>query len=251
MSYLNRKAEILSYLAKAKNKTATVKELTKQLYVSEATVRRDLDDLQREGQVERCHGGAILVDRTNDEFSIFIRQAKNAKEKMRASEIAIKYIPDFQTVFIDNSSTCLALAERLNFSHKIIVTNGLHLAAEISRQDNVTIISPGGEIKSNAFAVTGSMTLSALHNFRFDLALLSCAAIDASGSYEFSPDSAEIKKAAMSSSKTNILVVDRTKIGTTATFHTADIADYDYILTDADDDALTALKKINPNIKNK
>lgn len=249
MSYLDRKAEILNFLSKAKNKTATVKELAKELFVSEATVRRDLDDLQREGQVERSHGGAILMERS-DEFSIFIRQTKNAKEKMKAGAIALKRIPDFQTIFIDNSSTCLALAERMNFSHRTVVTNGLHLALEIARHDNVTIISPGGEIKYNSTAVAGSMALSAIKNFRFDLALLSCAAIDKNGCYELALDAAEIKKAAFANSKTRILVVDRTKINTTAPFYTTAVEDYDYIFTDAEDDALSSLRKLNANIIN-
>lgn len=249
MSYLNRKAELLAYLSKAKNKTATVKELAKELFVSEATVRRDLDDLQRNGQVERSHGGAILVERA-DEFSIFIRQTKNAKEKMKASAIALKHIPDFQTVFIDNSSTCLALAKRMNFSRRTVITNGLHLALEISHHDNVTIISPGGEIKSSSTAVAGSMALNALKNFRFDLALLSCAALDENGCYELSLDAAEIKKVAFANSKTRILVVDRTKVNTVAPFYTTAVEDYDHIFTDAEDDLLTALRKINPNIEN-
>lgn len=249
MSFSNRKADILNYLSKAKNKTATVNELAKTLFVSEATVRRDLDILQREGQIERSHGGAILVERS-EEFSIFIRQTKNAKEKVRASAIALKHIPDFQTVFIDNSSTCLALSERMNFSHKTVVTNGLHLALEISRHDGVTIISPGGEIKYNTTAATGSMALNNLRNFRFDLALLSCSAIDENGSYELSIDSAEIKKVAFANSKTRILVVDNTKIGTTAPFYTVPIDGYDFIFTDAEDNALTTLRKITSNIIN-
>lgn len=249
MSYLNRKTEILNFLSKAKNKSATVKELAKVLFVSEATVRRDLNDLQREGQVERSHGGAILMDRA-DEFSIFIRQTKNAREKMRACTIALKRIPDFQTIFIDNSSTCLALAERMNFSHRTVITNGLHLALEIARKDNVTIISPGGEIKSNSTAVAGSMALNALRNFHFDLALLSCAAIDENGCYELALDTAEIKKVAFTNSKTRILVVDNTKVGMTAPFYTTPIDGYNFIFTDAEDGVLTALRKLNSNIIN-
>lgn len=249
MSYLDRKEEILEFLAKSKNKSASVKELSKSLYISEATVRRDLDHLQRDGLLERSHGGAVLMERA-DEFSIFIRQTKNVKEKMRAGGVALKRLPDFQTVFIDNSSTCLALAEKMNFSRRTVVTNGLHLALEIARKDGVTIISPGGEIKQNTTAVTGSKALSEIANLRFDLCLLSCAGIDEKGCYELSVDSAEIKKAAFENSKIRILVVDSTKIGCTAPYRSTSVREYDFIFTDADDQALSALRAINPNVIN-
>lgn len=248
MSHTERSLSIISYLKK--NKSASVEELASSLYVSAATIRRDLNEMQKLGQIMRSHGGAVLVEDA-DEISIFVRQIKNAREKERAASVALKRLPEFSTVFIDNSSTCLAIAERMNFSHKTVVTNGLQVAMSIARHNGVNLIMPGGEIKYNTNAVLGSATIEMLNNCRFDLALTSCAAINSEGSYEVSLDTMKIKKTALYNSKKRILIFDNTKIGTTSPFRTAELRDFDALITDADDDALSTLRNCGVPIYNK
>ncbi|MCH5157133.1 MAG: DeoR/GlpR transcriptional regulator [Clostridiales bacterium] len=247
MSYKKRSIQIIDYLKE--HKTASVEQLAHILYVSEATIRRDLTEMQKLGQIERSHGGAILSE-NSDELSIFIRQTKNAKEKMKAVSIALKNIPDFQTVFIDNSSTCLALVERMNFSRKTVVTNGLQVAMRISKYDGVTLILPGGEIRGHTTAVMGGMTVSALSDFRFDLALLSCSAVDTQGCYELSLDSMLIKRTAIEKSKKSILIFDRTKANEHSPFLTTSLDSYDMLITDAEDGELEQLRAVHPKVLN-
>lgn len=245
MSYTERSLSIIEYLKN--HKTATVEELASKLYVSAATVRRDLTEMQKLGQIERSHGGAMLVENA-DEISIFIRQIKNAREKEHTASVAVRHLPDFSTVFIDNSSTCLALTERMNFAHKTVVTNGLQVAMSVARHDGVTLIMLGGEIKYNTTAVLGSSTINSLNNLRFDLALISCTALDADGCYEASLDSMQVKRCALMNSKRKILIFDKTKIDTTAMFRTAELNVFDALITDADDKATEPLRKCE-NIK--
>ena len=106
-----------------KESRATVDELAKMLYVSPATVRRDLTEMEKMGQIKRTHGGAIYND-SGDELNIFVRIENNAKEKDETAQIALKHLPSFNTVFVDNSSTCLALLSKMDLNHKTIVTNG-------------------------------------------------------------------------------------------------------------------------------
>ena len=73
-----RQNKILEYLKE--RKTAFVRDLAAALYVSEATVRRDLNEMQKLGLIERSHGGAILPENA-EEVSIFVRMNKNAREK--------------------------------------------------------------------------------------------------------------------------------------------------------------------------
>lgn len=248
MAYVERSLSIIEYLKK--NKTATVEELASTLYVSAATIRRDLTEMQKMGQIQRSHGGAVLVE-DSDEISIFVRQIKNAKEKERTAAVALKRLPEFSTVFIDNSSTCLALAERMNFARKTVVTNGLQVAMSVARHDGATLIMPGGEIKYNTTAVLGSATVQMLNNLRFDLALISCSALDGDGCYEVSLDTMQIKKIALGNSKKKILLFDKTKVGTTAPFRTAELSFFDALITNADDAELAPLKKTGVEIINR
>lgn len=240
MSNNERFSQILDYL-KTK-KSASVEELAEMLYVSVATIRRDLTELQKRGQVERSHGGAILMEGA-DEISIFIRQVKNAREKEEAASIALRHMPDFQTVFIDNSSTCLALAERMNLAHKTVFTNGLQIAMRISRKDDITLIMPGGEVRYNTAAMLGSMTANSLNNFNFDLSIISCSSVDKNGSYELSLESMQIKKVALERSKKRVLIFDNTKVNTSAAFKTAELSSYDYIFSNASSALLKQLSR--------
>ncbi len=230
------------------NKAISVEELAKQLFVSQATIRRDLTDLEKAGIVKRTHGGVVYVEKA-DEVSIFLRQAKNPEEKSMVAYIASHNIPEFNSVFIDNSSTCLALCERLDLRNKTVFTNGLQIAISASQYDNVSIILPGGEMKYNTTAMMGSMTARALQAFNFDLSITSCSAVDANGSYESTLESAEIKKIAMDRAKKHVLVFDRTKIGTVTTFCAAPLQYYDIIITNASNKEAEVLRKLDKGIK--
>ena len=81
MSNSERLSQILDYLKK--HRSASVEEIANMLYVSVATVRRDLTELQKRGQINRSRGGAVLMEGA-DEISFFIRQIKNAREKEEA-----------------------------------------------------------------------------------------------------------------------------------------------------------------------
>ena len=139
------------------NKSANVADLAKKLYVSEATIRRDLAQMENMGLIERTHGGALLPE-NSEEISIFFRMEKNAREKEKAATKALPHIPYFKSVFIDSSSTALALAERMDLNHKTVVTNNLQTAIQLSKKPNINLILLGGNVAYN--------TISAFAQFR-------------------------------------------------------------------------------------
>ena len=225
---------ILDYLKR--NKRATVAQLSSLVYVSEATMRRDLRDMQRLGLLKRVHGGAIYSEAT-DEVAIAVRQNVNIQEKEETAFIAISALPEYETLFVDNSSTCLALVMRMNLTHKVVVTNGFRIASALLENDQVRIIMPGGELRKNTdFA--GSMTCAALRDFHFDLMLCSCAAISPEGAYETSLAVKDLKRTAMELSERCVLLADRTKFQATAPYRTAGLRNFDRIFTNADDGLL-------------
>ena len=118
MALSERQNDILRILKDQKSVGVTA--LAKALYVSEATIRRDLTEMKSMGLVERSHGGALLPENA-EEVSIFFRMEKNANEKERAATKAILHLPPFKSVFIDSSSTALALAERIDLNFKTLL----------------------------------------------------------------------------------------------------------------------------------
>jgi DeoR/GlpR family transcriptional regulator of sugar metabolism len=228
---------------------ATIDELSKLLYVSPATIRRDLNEMQKLGLIQRTHGGAVYAE-TADEVSIFARIAKNANDKEQTATIALPKIPDFQNLFIDNSSTCLALAERMDLSHKTIVTNGLEVAMSLAKKKDVKVIILGGDVAYNTNSADGGMTISMLQNFRFDLMLSSCASLRNDGTYEHAAQTMELKKAAYERADRHILIVDVHKFNENGMFRTQLLRDYDAIYTNAGDSLIAPLVKAGAPIVN-
>lgn len=230
-----RESQILNILKE--KKYAKIEEIAKEIYVSEATVRRDVAKLKSLGLLERDHGGAIFVE-NSEEVHIFVRKEQDPFEKLATANIAVPHLPDFTSVFIDNSSTLLVLAKLIDFRHKTVVTNGMALAGELSKKEHVNIIVPAGNVNNNSNSITGPLTARTLLDMNFDLYLGSCAAINENGTYESSSEQAEIKRVVMNNSLKKILLVDRTKFDKKATFRTARLDDYDAIFTNAGEEII-------------
>lgn len=225
----NRHNKIMDVLKE--KKSVNVRELALSLFVSEATVRRDLTEMQKLGLIERSHGGAILPDNA-DEISIFVRMNKNAKEKERAANNALPYIPEFRSVFIDSSSTALALALRMELSYKTVVTNSLQTAIMLSKKKDINLIILGGSVQYNTVSSTGSFTVRQIEDFSFDLMISSCASVQGKEVLERSLEQKEIKTAAMKRSKHCILVFDSSKYDEYGAYKLAELSDFDLVATD-------------------
>lgn len=241
MALTERQNEILKRLKE--NKSAGVHELAKELYVSEATIRRDLAEMKNMGLVERSHGGALLPE-NSEEISIFFRMEKNASEKERVATKALPHIPTFKSVFIDSSSTALALAERLDLAYKTVVTNNLQTAIQLSKKPNLNLVLLGGNVHLNTNSATGSWTARQLEDFAFDLMISSCAAVIDNASFERSIDQKEIKRAAFIRCKKKVLLIDHTKFEAHGTYRLAALSDYDLVVTDSAPPAETNLENV-------
>lgn len=230
MALTERQNEILRRLKE--QKTAAVNELAKELYVSEATIRRDLAEMQNLGLVERSHGGALLPENA-EEVSIFFRMERNASEKEKVATKALPHIPPFKSVFLDSSSTALALAERIELNHKTVVTNNLQTAIQFSKKPNITLILLGGSVHFNTNSTTGGWTARQLEDFSFDLMISSCAAIIGNDVFERSLEQKEIKRAAFQRSQKRVLLIDHTKFQAHGTYRLSALSEYDLVVTDA------------------
>ena len=224
-----RHSKIIEILKK--EHLVNVKYLARKLYVSEATIRRDLRELHSLGIIERNHGGAILPN-NSDEVSLPIRMVKNAKAKQKIATNALKILPKFNSVFIDSSSTALALAERMDLSFKTVVTNNLQAALQLTKKENVHLIFVGGNIGYGAISTTGGWTVRQINEFSFDLMILSCTAIINEEVYERSLEQREIKLAAFQRSKKRILLADSSKFLAEATYKFADLKSFDFVITE-------------------
>ena len=248
MALTYRQNEILEFLKDKKH--AKVGEIATQIISSEATARRELAELERLGLLKRDHGGAIILENA-DEISIFVRQTLGTDDKEATSEIAADKLPDFKTVFIDNSSTALIFTQRMNFSHKTVMTNGVILAMQLAKKQDVTVLMPGGELGYNTNSLTGYATIRHIERMQFNLMICSCAGINERGTFENSHAQCEIKRTALKNSSYKVLLVDKTKFNDTETYLTCPLDEYDAIFTKADDNIIMPYLMKGINIVNK
>ncbi len=237
------------------HKKATIAELSKALFASESTIRRDLAEMQEQGLIARYHGGAILLEGIG-ETSIMFRAEKNQDAKDACARLAQKHLPPssgpnaVNTMFIDNSSTCLVLAKRLDLTNKTVITNGLQIALQLSQKQDIQLIVPGGSVNTNTGAITGSLAARMLDAFGIDIALTSCAALNLDGAFELSLDTAQLKQVAATKSRKKILVATANQFGASATYRVLPLEEYDMIITDADDATVKPLRDKGINVIN-
>ncbi|GAA2826507.1 DeoR/GlpR family DNA-binding transcription regulator [Kitasatospora paracochleata] len=229
-----------------------VNELTRQLNVSDMTIRRDLDALARAGAVEKVHGGAVSVEAARTHEPGF--EAKSALEPSAKEEIAraaADLVVPGSAIALSGGTTTYTLARHLTgVAELTVVTNSVRVAdvfAEAQRrQPEVpapTVVLTGG-VRTPSDALVGPVADRAIRSLHFDLLFL--------GTHGLSPEAglstpnlaeAETNRAFIASARRTVLVADHTKWGTVGLSSFADLTDIDTWVTDAglpDDAADTA-----------
>lgn len=240
MLTLERQTEILEYLKQ--KKTATVRELAARLYVSDATIRRDLGEMETLGLLRRSHGGAVLLERNRDDFSALVRMEQNTNAKRVMSELAIPYLEDCTSVWMDSSSTIHTLSTIWKPSRKNIFTTGIQTALELSKLSDVQVIMPGGLLKFHTNSLEGELTAEQMRSFFADAMICSCGGVSLDGEVtESTLSQCTIKQSMIKQSRRRILMVDHSKIGERRAFRTAFLGEFDLLICDRKpDDAFLA-----------
>ena len=154
-------------------------------------------------------------------------------EKEKTATKALMHIPPFKSVYIDSSSTALALAQRIDLAFKTVVTNNLQTALLLAKKSDINLFILGGCVQNNTTCASGSWTTHQLSDFSFDLMISSCATVQGTDVYERSMDQREIKREAFKRCKQHLLVVDHTKFTESATYRLNSLREYDLVVTDA------------------
>jgi DeoR/GlpR family transcriptional regulator of sugar metabolism len=197
----------------------TVTELARDHGVSPVTVHRDLAGLAAEGLIERVHGGARAVEgdgaaRIETDWDKRVRQSQAAKQAMASA--AAELVPANATVFVDASSTCLAvahaLAERAS-GPLTLVTNSPAIAFELTA-DQIHVIVVPGEVDQHMRLIAGRWAIEFLTDLNIDIAFISAAGITLEQGLTTSRRPlADVVNAARSASDRSVALIDASKFG--------------------------------------
>lgn len=212
----------------------SIGSLAKSFAVSEQTVRRDLNDLEKRGLVTRYHGGAGLPPVAGD-VDYDKRKRRHAKEKQRIAEMVAAQIPEGATIFIDIGTTMEAVAEALLKHRRLtVVTNHLTVAMILNRRRDFQVILAGGVLKHNDQATTGEATREFLEKFRVGYGIFGIGGVSEEGDLlDFDFRDIGVSATAMKISRKRLVALDHSKFTSEAIVRVAHLRDVDMVFTDA------------------
>ena len=224
----DRQEKIYRILNKQGN--ASVEQLRQSVFASEATIRRDLAQMEQEGLLIRTWGGAISTDSINNDPPLFVRSNANVQAKNTIARIAIDLMRDNLTVFLASGTTVAKLAKYFHkYENITVITNGLDTVSALDHHLSAKIIIPGGEVYEN-YDLIGSLTENAIEKFNADIFFFSCSGITAEGFTSVDMIRLNmIEKMKKNSAKT-VLLADTSKVGKKYTYRGFGFDEIDYVV---------------------
>ena len=208
-----RFALILDLLAR--QRTATVQELCEALSASESTIRRDLNELDKLGKLNKVHGGATLPDSPfrTDEPTMAAKETLAVDQKQSIAQAAASLIQPEDFIFLDAGSTTLAVARLLSGPalKASYVTNGV-AHARLLAQKGCRVFLPGGLLRPQTEAIVGAAAVSSLQQYNFTKAFMGAngVALDA-GFTTPDPEEAAVKATVVRRAREAWFLVDDSK----------------------------------------
>ena len=232
MTHTLRQPEIAA-MARRTGKV-TVEALARHFGVTPQTVRRDLAELARDGRLERVHGGAVVPSGTTN-IGYADRRVLREAEKGAIARACAARIPDKASLFINIGTSTEAVARAL-LRHRdlMAVTNNLNVATILGANPTCQVIVAGGLLRRSDAGLVGTLTAQAIGQFRFDIAVIGCSAMDEGGDLlDFDIQEVGVSQAIIERARRTFLVADRTKFQRSAPARIASLARVDTFFTDA------------------
>ena len=231
MSQTFRHPEILE-IARRDGKV-TVDGLARHFDVTLQTIRRDLTDLAEAGRLERVHGGAVLPSGTTN-IGYEERRSLNSEAKRAIARACASRIPNGVSLFLNIGTSTEAVAQELmHHADLMVVTNNMNVANILAGNSDCEIIVTGGQLRRADGGLVGNSATETIRQFKFDLAVIGCSALDAEGDLlDYDIQEVSVSQAILRQSRRTFLVADQSKLTRTAPARIASLADIDTFFTD-------------------
>lgn len=221
------------------NRKVLSSKLSEELNVSEDTIRRDLNELSKNGLIKKVHGGALPLD--NKAPSYEERSGHSLKEKNVIAKKAVKLIKEGQVIIMSGSSTNLQLAKIIPSDiNATIYTYSLPIAIQLTEHPSIEIIFIGGKLNKRAQVTVGLDVVASISQLRADLCFMGTGGLEINkGMTEPNWEVAHIKKTMIEASEKVIVLCTSNKIDDVKRYPVTPINKIDTIITD-----------LNPNNQN-
>ncbi len=215
MSQTFRHPQILE-IARQEGRVA-VEDLAERFGVTLQTIRRDLTELADSGRLERVHGGAVLPSGTAN-IGYEARRGLNAEAKAAIARACAAEIPQDASIFLNIGTSTEAVAKALLHHHGLlVVTNNINVANILAANPDCEVVVTGGTLRRSDGGLVGNLASTMIRQFKFDLAVISCSALDQDGDLlDFDLDEVGVSQTILEQSRKTFLAADHSKFRRTA-----------------------------------
>ena len=228
-----REKHILAKLLKEKQ--VFVKELARELYASEPSIRRDLASLEKQNMLRRIHGGAVIENGISSHLKIpfAIRELENYDAKIIIAKKAAELVSDGDTVMLDGSSSAYALVPFLAEKSGItVITSGVKTLLLLGEY-GIPAYSTGGRFIAGSFSLVDEDCERMLASYNADIAFVSCRGVSPDGMVtDFSIEENVVRRRMLERAKKGVLLCASDKMGKTYMHNIAKAEDFDMIITE-------------------
>jgi DeoR family fructose operon transcriptional repressor len=208
-----------------------------------ATVRRDLQELEKDNLIVRTFGGVRAVDQKSLVARTFEqRSSLQSLEKQRIAAAAAQLVTPGMTIAIDSGTTCMYFAAALKGKAPLrIITSALAVIETLGGVPGMEINLVGGKFRLENLDFYGAVSINTFKQFHVDIAFMGCdALLPANGAFSHDQESAAISQAMGSRATERVLLCNSSKIGTSGAFLAFAPEEIDKIVTDRSNDSLTS-----------
>ena len=231
MPDLSRKSQVLELIEE--NGYQTVDEISKKLFISPATARRDLKQLENNGLIRRTHGGATVNSNLHRSISVEYRYDLESDAKRKIASSAIKLVDVGMDIFVDGSSTNTWFAyELVKINYIRVLTNSIPIARILSKNPTIKIEIPGGTYNVKHDCIFGSEAAEFIAERHADIYFVAATCMNEDGVFTQSDEDVSTKKSFIKHADINVLLMDHSKMNISHFYKLFDWDQIDTVISD-------------------
>ncbi|GIH16596.1 DeoR family transcriptional regulator [Rugosimonospora africana] len=202
--------------------------------VSAATVRRDLEVLEKQRLVTRTRGGATTHASFND-LPLSYKTEQDTLEKRHIARQALAFLDGARVIGTTGGTTVSEFARLLMDRDGLtIVTNALNVASYLVSNPRLRVFSAGGEVRSSSQETVGPTAETFMAGYNIDVAFIGVDGVDAAaGCTNYDPVGARVNAVLREQARVSVVLADATKIGRVALAQVCKMSEVDVLVTDA------------------
>lgn len=229
MELTKRQRDIVSFIEP--RHFASISEIAANVYTSGATVRRELQLLERMGIVKNVYGGVVLCEYEKESVPIYLRDNENSAEKERIAALAANLIPEGSTIILDSSTTvrriCKHIKERKDLT---VITNNLRVCQEL-KNHGVRVVCTGGSLIPKRECFAGHFAEEFLRRISADILFFSAQGLSENGDItDSSEEEIALRRVMFERSKQKIFLCDNSKLGKDFPFILCNVSETDKVI---------------------